>query len=150
MHRHRRQTRLNRPNDGVVHGQHTTVDVSMGDSACDIDKCAMRHWLRGVAPDLSQRLLAERSKLALKRDPNQTVATSSAMRPAASANATRRCIMASKALRVRLCSPSERADSGSGCTSTISPSAPAATAAYASGATSDARPPAWLGSTMTG
>ena len=36
-------------------------------------------------------------------------------------------------------SPSDSADSGSGCTSTIRPSAPAATAAKASGATSDRR-----------
>ena len=46
--------------------------------------------------------------------------------------------------------PSESARSGSACTSTIRPSAPAATAARASGVTLSRLPVPWLGSTMMG
>src|SRR5690606_5750714 len=46
--------------------------------------------------------------------------------------------------------PSESAFSGQGCTSIISPSAPAANAAQARGKTRSLRPAAWLGSTITG
>src|SRR5216683_730752 len=46
--------------------------------------------------------------------------------------------------------PSESATSGCACTSTISPSAPAAIPASAIGVTSERRPVPWLGSTITG
>ena len=46
------------------------------------------------------------------------------------------------------CGPSQIASSGSGCTSTMIPSAPAAAAASDSGSTSSRRPAAWLGSTI--
>src|SRR5438876_532786 len=58
--------------------------------------------------------------------------------------------------RARNCSgksdwnPSERARSGFGCTSTINPAAPAATAAKAIGCTLSRLPVPWLGSTMIG
>ena len=48
------------------------------------------------------------------------------------------------------CSPSLHALSGSGCTSTKRPSAPAATPMRASAGTSSRCPAAWLGSAMTG
>ena len=46
--------------------------------------------------------------------------------------------------------PSDMAHSGQGCTSTIRPSAPAATAARAMGGTLSRTPTAWLGSTIMG
>ena len=48
------------------------------------------------------------------------------------------------------CGPSQSASSGCGCTSTITPSAPTATAARASGSTRSLRPAACDGSTSTG
>ena len=48
------------------------------------------------------------------------------------------------------CGPSDSAFSGSVCTSTVMPSAPAATAARAMGLTLARRPVPWLGSTMIG
>src|SRR5918912_4272960 len=48
------------------------------------------------------------------------------------------------------CGPSHSASSGRGCTSTMIPSAPTATAARASGSTSSRRPGACDGSTITG
>jgi len=52
--------------------------------------------------------------------------------------------------KVSDCPPSERAFFGSLCTSTMSPSAPTASPAFASGATRSYLPAAWLGSTMIG
>src|SRR5262245_42227783 len=48
------------------------------------------------------------------------------------------------------CGPSDRAASGSGCTSTMTPSAPTARAALARGPTFSRRPVPWLGSTKMG
>ena len=48
------------------------------------------------------------------------------------------------------CSPSDSASSGRGWTSTMTPSAPAATPASDIGLISQRLPVAWLGSTMTG
>src|SRR5206468_11439517 len=72
------------------------------------------------------------------------------VRPAARAKGRNRCITFANASCESDWSPSDSAFSGSGCTSMMSPSAPAAIAAKASGATSSASPPAWLGSTITG
>src|SRR5437867_4270277 len=72
------------------------------------------------------------------------------VRPAASAKAVSRAIINRKASNESDWSPSDNALAGSGCTSTIRSSAPAAMAANESGATRSEMPPAWLGSTITG
>ena len=63
---------------------------------------------------------------------------------------TSSAIIARNWSKLSCCSASDRAASGSGWTSTITPSAPTATPPIASGATSQRLPVAWLGSTITG
>ena len=83
--------------------------------------------------------------------PSAGAASARCVRPAAAANAAELPHHLRERRRARATDrrPTARTPDP-GCTSTISPSAPAAIAANASGATSDASPPAWLGSTITG
>ena len=60
------------------------------------------------------------------------------------------CIKWSNWSRSSDCAPSQRAFAGLLCTSTMMPSAPTASAAFARGGTSDLIPTAWLGSTSIG
>src|SRR5581483_1007309 len=70
--------------------------------------------------------------------------------PTASAMALSSIVSAAISSRTSACGPSHNATDGFGCTSIITASAPAATAARARGATSSRRPPECDGSTITG
>jgi len=70
--------------------------------------------------------------------------------PATAAACSTRSANAANSSAGSCCGPSQIASSGFGCTSTMMPSAPAAAAASDSGSTSERRPAAWLGSTITG
>ena len=70
--------------------------------------------------------------------------------PATAAACSRRATYSSSPSVWSCCGPSQIASSGSGCTSTMIPSAPAAAAAIDRAGTRLRRPGAWLGSTITG
>src|ERR1700730_5429002 len=80
-------------------------------------------------------------------DPHHATPT---VRLSAAATASTCSTRWAKACGVSDWAPSESATSGCACTSTISPSAPAAIPASAMGVTRERRPVPWLGSTITG
>src|SRR5205085_8204348 len=97
-----------------------------------------------------RRLRAPRGRRVTHAAAAPSASAAGMVRPAASANGRNARISERKASTDSDWSPSDSASSGAGCTSMMRPSAPAAIAAKASGATRSARPPAWLGSTITG